>query len=69
MAIFFFHFQPEVRAVDDVETAEDMESMTGQRAEAKFVAHVSVPTQKQIEQALLQRKKQALLSKYADDTI
>lgn len=30
----------------------------------KFIAHVPVPTQQEVEQALLRRRKQELLEKY-----
>ncbi len=33
----------------------------------RFVAHVPIPTQKDIEEALLRRKKQELLEMYALD--
>eukprot|EP00164_Ancoracysta_twista_P021505 GFYU01039120.1.p2 GENE.GFYU01039120.1~~GFYU01039120.1.p2 ORF type:complete len:111 (+),score=39.83 GFYU01039120.1:70-402(+) len=44
------------QSVDDVDSLDD-----GQH----FVAHVPVPTKKDIEQALLKRKKEELLKKYA----
>ncbi|KAJ1531993.1 hypothetical protein ONE63_000628 [Megalurothrips usitatus] len=35
----------------------------------KFIAHVPVPTQKEVEQALLERRKQELLEKYASESL
>ncbi|KAL0277060.1 UNVERIFIED_CONTAM: hypothetical protein PYX00_004477 [Menopon gallinae] len=43
------------------EEEEDADSRTNQ----KFMAHVPVPSQKEIEEALIRRKKQELLEKYA----
>lgn len=36
---------------------------------SKFIAHVPVPSQKQIEQALIERKKQELLNRYASEAL
>lgn len=33
-------------------------------SQQRFVAHVPVPTQQEVEQALLRRRKQELLEKY-----
>lgn len=37
--------------------------------EPRFIAHVPVPSQKEVEEALLRRKKQELLEKYASETL
>lgn len=51
----------------DTEHTNEQECVINSRNEEnKFVAHVSVPSQKQIEEALLLRKKQLLLQQYAD---
>lgn len=48
--------------VEEPSTAEESD-MT------HFIAHVDVPSQKQIEEALLERKKMELLQKYASDDL
>jgi len=35
----------------------------------RFVAHVAVPSQKEIEEAILARKKQELMQKYVSDEL
>lgn len=35
----------------------------------RFIAHVPVPTQKEVEQALLERRKQELIEKYASESL
>lgn len=51
------------------ETDEEARSNddASENSEAKFVAHVSVPSQDEIKAALLLRKKQELLERYAGD--
>ena len=58
--------QEEVEASRDREV-EDREAME-EGKEARFMARVKVPTQKDIEEALLRRKKQELLEMYAIDS-
>lgn len=60
---FHFFF---VKVEDDEESTQESKDK-GTDLE-KFIAHVSVPSQKDIEQALLMRKKQELLEKYAPNT-
>jgi len=48
------------------EEENDSEMDTGQ---PRFIAHVAVPSQKEVEEALLRRKKQELLEKYASETL
>lgn len=59
--------EQDLYAVQD--TDEEPQSNNGipENSEAKFVAHVSVPTQDEIKAALLLRKKQELLERYAGD--
>ncbi|KAK9881690.1 hypothetical protein WA026_017207 [Henosepilachna vigintioctopunctata] len=47
-----------------VEKSDDEEAMEVDGSQQRFVAHVPVPTQQEVEQALLRRKKQELLEKY-----
>ncbi|KAL1465698.1 hypothetical protein WDU94_005246 [Cyamophila willieti] len=75
--------EPDIYAVEgevgsDEETDEATKSSTKQRDEEdeealstqpRFIAHVSVPSQKEVEAALLERKKQQLLEKYASPAI
>lgn len=49
--------------IDDEPTAESAEE------QARFIAHVPVPSQKEIEEALVRRKKMELLEKYASDVL
>ncbi|XP_045164764.2 pre-mRNA-splicing factor ISY1 homolog [Mercenaria mercenaria] len=50
---------------------EDMEEepSISEESMTHFIAHVDVPSQKQIEEALLERKKMELLQKYASDNL
>ncbi|XP_058701048.1 pre-mRNA-splicing factor ISY1 homolog isoform X1 [Poecile atricapillus] len=50
----------------DEEGAKEREGEDGQQ---KFIAHVPVPTQQEIEEALVRRKKMELLQKYASETL
>ncbi|GAB6029180.1 NineTeen Complex (NTC) component [Chamberlinius hualienensis] len=49
----------------------DLEDDEGQKKKkvTTYIAHVPVPTQKEIEEALIQRKKQQLLEKYASEEL
>ncbi|KAH6928806.1 hypothetical protein HPB50_019898 [Hyalomma asiaticum] len=49
--------------MDDEPTAESSDE------QARFIAHVPVPSQKEIEEALVRRKKMELLEKYASDVL
>lgn len=51
----------------DDETREQMEGEDGTLT--SFIAHVPVPSQKEIEEALVRRKKMELLQKYASETL
>lgn len=63
----------EVPRLFDREEEEMDEEQPGTSTESQIhthcIAHVDVPSQKQIEEALLQRKKLELLQKYASDTL
>lgn len=51
---------------------EEMEEESQEEAESEipqFIAHVPVPSQKEIEEALLRRKKMELLQKYTSDDL
>ncbi|XP_077982871.1 pre-mRNA-splicing factor ISY1 homolog [Glandiceps talaboti] len=50
----------------DDEGRERMETEEGQ---PRYVAHVPVPTQQEVEEALLRRKKMELLGKYASESL
>ncbi|XP_062356745.1 LOW QUALITY PROTEIN: pre-mRNA-splicing factor ISY1 homolog [Cinclus cinclus] len=50
----------------DEEGGKEREGEDGQQ---KFIAHVPVPTQQEIEEALVRRKKMELLQKYASETL
>lgn len=41
----------------------------GEDGQQKFIAHVPVPSQQEIEEALVRRKKMELLQKYASETL
>ncbi|XP_075235700.1 pre-mRNA-splicing factor ISY1 homolog [Lycorma delicatula] len=47
----------------------DDDGNEGESGQPRFIAHVPVPSQKEVELALLQRKKQELLERYASDMI
>ncbi|XP_054275115.1 pre-mRNA-splicing factor ISY1 homolog [Macrosteles quadrilineatus] len=55
---------------DDSSSDEEM-GVEGERdlGQPRFIAHVPVPSQKEVEQALLQRKKQELLNRYASESV
>uniref|UniRef100_A0A1B6CKF9 Pre-mRNA-splicing factor ISY1 homolog n=1 Tax=Clastoptera arizonana TaxID=38151 RepID=A0A1B6CKF9_9HEMI len=62
-----------IYAVDpDLNSSDDEEAKQGagnDHSQTRFIAHVPVPSQKEVEQALVQRKKQELLNRYASDTV
>lgn len=51
------------------ESDEDMETDQTEEGNQPFVAHVPVPSQKEVEEMLVQRKKMELLEKYASETL
>lgn len=57
-------------AVEDEEIDDDREKSTQDESlRPQFIAHVPVPSQKEIEEALVRRKKMELLEKYASDNL
>ncbi|XP_072438303.1 pre-mRNA-splicing factor ISY1 homolog [Chiloscyllium punctatum] len=54
---------------DDESDDEGGEQLEGEENQQKFIAHVPVPSQKEIEEALVRRKKMELLQKYASETL
>lgn len=46
-----------------------METDQTEEGNQPFVAHVPVPSQKEVEEMLVQRKKMELLEKYASETL
>lgn len=53
-----------IYAVKDVSDDEDYSVNNADGSQQRFVVHVPVPTQQEVEQALLHRRKQELLEKY-----
>ncbi|XP_070703184.1 pre-mRNA-splicing factor ISY1 homolog [Pempheris klunzingeri] len=51
---------------DDDESREELE---GEEPGVTFIAHVPVPSQKEVEEALVRRKKMELLQRYASETL
>ncbi|XP_072277330.1 pre-mRNA-splicing factor ISY1 homolog [Pyxicephalus adspersus] len=59
-----------IYAVAADESGEDSDSeQEGDEGQQKFIAHVPVPSQKEIEEALIRRKKMELLQKYASEAL
>lgn len=58
-----------IYAVQPDSASEDEEEEMDTDGPARFIAHVPVPSQKEVEAALLQRKKQELLEKYASSDL
>lgn len=58
---------PDVDMSDDESNTEG--NNEGDSSQPRFIAHVPVPSQKEVEQALLQRKKQELLDRYASEAV
>ncbi|XP_032893116.1 pre-mRNA-splicing factor ISY1 homolog [Amblyraja radiata] len=54
---------------DDESDEDDEEQMEGDEDQQKFIAHVPVPSQKEVEEALVRRKKMELLQKYASEAL
>lgn len=54
---------------DEHSDEESREHMEGEEGMQTFIAHVPVPSQKEIEEALVRRKKMELLQKYASETL
>ncbi|NWV01659.1 ISY1 factor, partial [Upupa epops] len=59
-----------IYAVNDDESDEEGgKEKEGEEGQPRFIAHVPVPTQQEIEAALVRRKKMELLQKYASETL
>ncbi|XP_020836872.1 pre-mRNA-splicing factor ISY1 homolog isoform X2 [Phascolarctos cinereus] len=59
-----------IYAVNDEESDEESaKEKEGEEGQQKFIAHVPVPSQQEIEEALVRRKKMELLQKYASETL
>ncbi|EOB07300.1 Pre-mRNA-splicing factor ISY1-like protein, partial [Anas platyrhynchos] len=59
-----------IYAVNEDESDEEGgKEKDGEEGQQKFIAHVPVPTQQEIEEALVRRKKMELLQKYASETL
>ncbi|XP_036415840.1 pre-mRNA-splicing factor ISY1 homolog [Colossoma macropomum] len=60
-----------IYAIKDDEQSDDemREQMEGEDGAQTFIAHVPVPSQKEIEEALVRRKKMELLQKYASESL
>jgi len=54
---------------DNEESDDEMETDQSADESQSFVAHVPVPSQKEVEEMLVQRKKMELLEKYASETL
>uniref|UniRef100_A0A7M4FQX7 Pre-mRNA-splicing factor ISY1 homolog n=1 Tax=Crocodylus porosus TaxID=8502 RepID=A0A7M4FQX7_CROPO len=54
---------------DDESDEENGKEKEGEEGQQKFIAHVPVPSQQEIEEALVRRKKMELLQKYASETL
>ncbi|KAH9381241.1 hypothetical protein HPB48_014448 [Haemaphysalis longicornis] len=57
-------FKSDEEEDDDMAGAED-----GAEEQTRFIAHVPVPSQKEVEEALVRRKKLELLEKYASEVL
>ncbi|NP_001077032.1 pre-mRNA-splicing factor ISY1 homolog [Danio rerio] len=60
-----------IYAVRDEERSDDEtgDQMEGEDGAQSFISHVPVPSQKEIEEALVRRKKMELLQKYASESL
>uniref|UniRef100_A0A0V0GBA2 Putative isy1 splicing factor n=1 Tax=Triatoma dimidiata TaxID=72491 RepID=A0A0V0GBA2_TRIDM len=59
--------EEDIYKVSGGEDSEDSDSEITAKTLASFKAHVPVPTQKEVEEAILERKKQELLARFAPD--
>lgn len=58
-----------VQESDDEEDADMAGAEDGAEEQTRFIAHVPVPSQKEVEEALVRRKKLELLEKYASEVL
>ncbi|XP_032505329.1 pre-mRNA-splicing factor ISY1 homolog isoform X2 [Orcinus orca] len=62
--------EADIYAVADQESDEEGgQEKGGEDGQQKFIAHVPVPSQQEIEEALVRRKKMELLQKYTSETL
>ncbi|XP_064650607.1 pre-mRNA-splicing factor ISY1 homolog [Lineus longissimus] len=63
--------EEDIYAVKEHESDEEADSSLTEAstAESQFIAHVPIPSQKEVEEALLRRKKMELLQQYTSDTL
>ncbi|XP_015258775.1 PREDICTED: pre-mRNA-splicing factor ISY1 homolog [Cyprinodon variegatus] len=54
---------------EEVEDDESQEGMEAEEGGVGFISHVPVPSQKEVEEALVRRKKMELLQRYASETL
>nr|XP_033782324.1 pre-mRNA-splicing factor ISY1 homolog [Geotrypetes seraphini] len=58
-----------IYAVNDKESDDEDDKEKDDEGQQTFIAHVPVPSQQEIEEALVRRKKMELLQKYASETL
>ncbi|XP_077433174.1 LOW QUALITY PROTEIN: pre-mRNA-splicing factor ISY1 homolog [Vanacampus margaritifer] len=64
--------EPSIYSLANLQADEDeqaQENMEGDEGGVAFFAHVPVPSQKEVEEALVRRKKMELLQRYASETL
>ncbi|KAM7401486.1 hypothetical protein PAMP_016796 [Pampus punctatissimus] len=54
---------------EELEDDENREEQEGEEGGVSFIAHVPVPSQREVEEALVRRKKMELLQRYASETL
>ncbi|KAM9410032.1 pre-mRNA-splicing factor ISY1 homolog [Pholidichthys leucotaenia] len=54
---------------EELDDGENLEEEDGEEGGVTFIAHVPVPSQKEVEEALVRRKKMELLQRYASETL
>ncbi|KAM7421781.1 hypothetical protein PAMA_010030 [Pampus argenteus] len=54
---------------EELEDDESREEQEGEEGGVSFIAHVPVPSQREVEEALVRRKKMELLQRYASETL
>ncbi|XP_037346634.2 pre-mRNA-splicing factor ISY1 homolog [Pungitius pungitius] len=54
---------------EEPDEEESREEQGGEEGDVTFLAHVPVPSQKEVEEALVRRKKMELLERYASETL
>ncbi|CAK6981131.1 pre-mRNA-splicing factor ISY1 homolog [Scomber scombrus] len=54
---------------EELEDDESREEQEGEEGGVSFISHVPVPSQREVEEALVRRKKMELLQRYASETL